>query len=344
MPMKTPHIAIVILNWNGKKFLEKFLGNVVENSQKYAEIIVADNASTDDSIDYLQKHFPSIRIIENTTNYGFAEGYNRALSKVKADYYVLLNSDIEVAKDWIQPVIEMMENDKQIGAAQPKILSYQEKDHFEYAGAAGGYIDKYGYPFCRGRLFQSIEKDQNQYNDSVEIFWATGACLFVRAELYNKLGGLDNDFFAHMEEIDFCWRLKNADYKIMYCPHSIIYHVGGGTLSKSNSRKTFLNFRNNFSLLYKNLPANQLVPVFTLRLFLDGIAGLKFLFEGHYRDLWAVVLAHFSFYKNFNKLRRKRKLLMNKKVSCVYEGSLVKDYYLNGKKIFSDLVAGKFRK
>lgn len=244
--------AVVILNWNGRKFLKKFLPDVIKFSKKDAEVIVADNASTDDSVAVLKADFPEIRIIENKSNGGFAKGYNQALKLIDAEYYILLNSDIEVTENWINPVIELMESDKNIAACQPKIRSYHEKEKFEYAGAAGGFIDKFGYPFCRGRIFQSLEEDKGQYDDTVEIFWATGAALFIRAELYHKLGGMDDDFFAHMEEIDLCWRLKNEGYKIMYCPKSTVYHVGGGTLPTSSSWKTYLNFRNNFFLIYKN--------------------------------------------------------------------------------------------
>ena len=226
------HIAVVILNWNGREFLRKFLPSVILHSSSVAEVIVADNASTDSSVEFLQQNFPQVRIITNLTNGGFAKGYNDALAEVAADYYILLNSDIEVTPHWIEPVIKLMESDPLIAACQHKLRSYHQPEKFEYAGAAGGFIDKYGYPFCRGRIFQDIETDNGQYDDVKEIFWATGACMFVKADLYRQFGGLDADFFAHMEEIDFCWRLKNGGYKIMYCPESIVYHVGGGTLPK----------------------------------------------------------------------------------------------------------------
>jgi len=329
--------AVVILNWNGKKFLEQFLPAVIQHSKNIASIIVADNASSDDSVAFLKEHFPEIRIIQNQSNGGFAKGYNDALKLIDAEYYVLLNSDIEVTPGWIEPVLGLMDSDKSIAACQPKIRSYHEREKFEYAGAAGGYIDKYGYPFCRGRLFFTIEEDEGQYNDTREIFWATGACLFVRAELYHKLGGLDEDFFAHMEEIDFCWRLKNHGYKIMYCPDSIVFHIGGGTLPKSSSRKTYLNFRNNFTLLYKNLPAKRLAPVFTARLLLDGIAAIKFLLDGGFKDFIAVSRAHLSFYRNIGKIRKKRKLQIQQKVRHIYHGNIVVDYYLLKRKKFTDL-------
>lgn len=339
-----PQVAVVILNWNGREFLRKFLPSVIRYSKDIAEIIVADNASTDSSIEFLQDNFPGIRIIQNLTNGGFAKGYNDALSQVDADYYVLLNSDIEVTEKWIEPVIELMEKDPLIAACQPKLRSYHNPEKFEYAGAAGGYIDIYGYPFCRGRVFLNLEDDHGQYDDAKEIFWATGACLFVKAKLYHEFGGLDNDFFAHMEEIDFCWRLKNAGYKVMYCPQSVVFHVGAGTLPKKSSHKTYLNFRNNMSLLYKNLPSRLLLPVFMVRFPLDGLAAFKFLFDGGFRDFYAVLRAHYYFYRNIPNLRRKRKALQQHQVSCIYTGHLLFDYYLKKKLTFPDLNPEKFTK
>lgn len=340
--MPQTKIAVVILNWNGKRFLEKFLPFLIANNTAGAELIVADNASSDDSIEFLQKKYPEIRIIRNPENYGFAKGYNVALSQVEASYYVLLNSDIEVTPKWIEPVIELMDKDKTIAAAQPKIRSYDEREKFEYAGAAGGFIDKYGYPFCQGRIFQELEVDRGQFDEEKEIFWATGACLFVRADLYRDSGGLDDDFFAHMEEIDFCWRMKNQGYKIMYCPSSLIFHVGGGTLPKKNPKKTYLNFRNNFILLYKNLPSSQLLWVFLPRLFLDGIAGIKFLLEGHLRDFFAVIHAHFAFYFSMRKHLRKRKSMSQKRTSGVYQRIIVFEHYLHKKKTFDQLDPADF--
>jgi GT2 family glycosyltransferase len=329
--------AVVILNWNGKKFLEQFLPAVIAYSKDVAEVIVADNASTDDSVAYLKSNFPEISVIVNETNGGFAKGYNDALKQIKAEYFVLLNSDIEVTPHWIEPVIALMDTDKTIAACQPKIRSFYEKEKFEYAGAAGGFIDKYGYPFCRGRLFLSLEEDKGQFDDVQEIFWATGACMFVRADLFHKYGGLDEDFFAHMEEIDFCWRLKNYNYKIMYCPDAVVFHIGGGTLPKSSAQKTYLNFRNNLTLLYKNLPANRILPVFAFRLVLDGIAALKFLAEGGFRDFMAVTRAHLSFYRRLGRIRKKRKMQTQQKVGQIYHGNIVFDYYLLKRKKFTDL-------
>ncbi|NVO04154.1 MAG: glycosyltransferase family 2 protein [Bacteroidetes bacterium] len=338
-------VAVVILNWNGAKFLEKFLPNVLQYSSDYADIIVADNASTDNSVEFLKTNFPEVQIIQNKSNGGFAKGYNDALFQLEHPYFVLLNSDIEVSENWIQPIIELMETDKKIAACQPKILSYNEPEKFEYAGGAGGFIDKYGYPFCRGRIFNHLETDNGQYDDNTEIFWATGACMFVRSEVYKQIGGLDNDFFAHMEEIDICWRMKNLGYKIMYCAQSKVFHVGGGTLPKKSSMKTFLNFRNNFFLLFKNLPSNKLAIVIIPRLFLDGGAAIKFLVEGDFKDVWAVARAHFAFYFSFTKSRKKRKSLPKQTtVSCIYQGNIVVEHYLNHKKLFSKLNSTKFSK
>ena len=336
-------VAVVILNYNGKKFLEEFLPNVIENTNPaLADIVVADNASTDGSVEFMCERFPEIRLIDNGSNGGFATGYNLALRQIEAEYYVLLNSDIEVTPHWIEPVIELMDADKQIAACQPKILSFYEKNKFEYAGASGGFIDKYGYPFCRGRVFQHLEEDKGQYDDVCEVFWATGACLFVRADLFLKHGGLDDTFFAHMEEIDFCWRMKNLGYKIYCCPQSKVYHIGGGTLPKSSARKTYLNFRNNLSLLYKNLPSNRVFWVIAYRIMLDWVAAIKFLCEGSVADFWAVTRAHFAFYCRIREIRKLRKSLHNHQVGQMYQRNIVFDNYLRGKKVFSELDAEKF--
>jgi len=337
-----PTVAVVILNWNGREFLHQFLPGVIEHSAGIADVIVADNASTDSSVEFLQDNFPNIRIIQNITNGGFAKGYNDALAQVDADYYVLLNSDIEVTANWIKPVIDLMESDPLVAACQPKLRSYHHTEKFEYAGAAGGFIDKYGYPFCRGRVFQTIETDHGQYDEPAEIFWATGACMFVKARHYHELGGFDEDFFAHMEEIDFCWRLKNQGYKVMYCPDSVVYHVGGGTLPKQSSHKTYLNFRNNLALLYKNLPQNLLWPVFAVRFPLDGVAAVKFLLEAGFADFYAVLRAHAYFYRSFRKLRAKRKLLNHNEVSMIYKGNLVWEYHIRKKMTFNEMSPDHF--
>jgi len=330
-------VAIVILNWNGKKFLEQFLPSVNQYLPAYAEIIVADNDSTDESVSFLKENYSHIRIIQNKENGGYAKGYNDALKLIDAQYYVLLNSDIEVSPAWVEPIIDFMDEHSEVAACQPKIRSYYQKDSFEYAGAAGGYIDKYGYPFCRGRIFQSIEKDYGQYDDVQEVFWASGACMFVRADVFHDLGGLDEDFFAHMEEIDFCWRAKNNAYRIYYHPQSVVYHVGGGTLPKSNPHKTFLNFRNNFFLLYKNLESHRLVFTFFWRLILDGVAGVKFIFDGNMKDALAIIRAHFAFYASLGSLKKKRSELPHKKVGQVYRRNIVYDHFLRKIKVFTKL-------
>lgn len=336
-------VAVVILNYNGKRFLEQFLPNVLENTNReLAEIVVADNASTDDSVTFMQSHYPDIRLIKNESNGGFATGYNLALRQIEAKYFVLLNSDIEVAPHWIEPAIEMMDSDENIAACQPKILSFYDKTKFEYAGSCGGFIDKYGYPFCRGRIFQNLETDEGQYDTPLEVFWATGACMFVRAELFLKHGGLDDSFFAHMEEIDFCWRMKNLGYKVFCCPQSKVYHIGGGTLPKNSPQKTYLNFRNNLSLLVKNLPDNKIHRVIIYRFFLDWIAAFKFLFEGCAGDFKAVFQAHIDFYKRLGSLREKRRQLQQHQVSCIYQRNIVFDCLLRGKRKFSDLKPERF--
>ncbi len=332
-----PEVAVVILNYNGKAYLERYLPLVLEHSKGVAKVIVADNASKDDSVAFLRKNFPEVHLIQNQRNDGFSTGYNLALKQIEADYYVLLNSDIEVTPDWITPIIQLMENDREVAACQPKIRAVHQPDHFEYAGAGGGFIDKFGYPFCRGRIFQKLEKDVGQYDDTIEVFWASGACMFVRADLYHQYGGLDDSFFAHMEEIDFCWRMKNRGYKIMYCPQSVVYHIGGGTLPKISSRKTYLNFRNNLSLLYKNLPQNRLYKVIFIRLILDGIASIKFLVEGGLGDFFAVARAHLHFYRKLPSLAMKREKIKPHKVGQVYQKNIVVEHFFKKKSKFTDL-------
>ena len=335
-------VAVVILNWNGKDFLKEFLPSVVAYLPDFSELIIADNNSTDDSVSFLKKNYPSVRIIINKDNGGYAKGYNDAIKLIEAEYYILLNSDIEVTNNWIEPIIAFMDKHKNVAACQPKIKDFHQKTHFEYAGAAGGYIDKYGYPFCRGRLFQEIEEDKGQYDDVAEVFWASGACMFVRADVFHSLNGLDEDFFAHMEEIDFCWRAKNENHQIYYHPESVVYHVGGGTLPKSNPKKTYLNFRNNFFLLFKNIESKHILWVFVWRLILDGVAGFKFLFDGSLKDALAVMKAHFHFYKSIRALYAKRKLLNQKEVSMLYNHNIVYDHFVKGKKTFSEIDKGKF--
>lgn len=337
-------VAVVILNWNGRKYLEKFLPSVVKYLPDFAEIFVADNNSADDSVEFLKKNYPQVKLVINEENGGYAKGYNDALRKIDAEYYVLLNSDIEVTNNWIEPIIDLMDSNQNIAACQPKIRAFHEKDKFEYAGAAGGFIDKYGYPFCRGRVFMELEEDKGQYDDTIEVFWASGACMFVRVKHYWEIDGLDDDFFAHMEEIDFCWRAKNNGFQIFYEPKSLVYHVGGGTLPKNNSRKTYLNFRNNFYLLYKNLQAGQVIPVFIWRLILDGIAGLKFLLDGEVKDTRAVFKAHLSFYASIPELRKKRKKLKQQKIGQVYQRNIVYEHFIRRIKTFDKLNLSRFSK
>ena len=336
-------VAVVILNWNGRAYLARFLPSVLEHSAGIAEVVVADNASTDGSIEWLADAFPATRVLRFSENGGFSKGYNDALAMIDADYYVLLNSDVEVTAGWLAPMLEMMEEHPRVGACQPKVLCHHDKTRFEYAGAAGGFIDAYGYPFCRGRIFDELEEDAGQYDDEREIFWATGACLFVRAELYHQLGGLDEDFFAHMEEIDFCWRMKNAGFKLMVCPSSKVYHVGGGALPKSSPRKTYLNFRNNLSLLVKNMPTARLFPVLVARYFLDALAAAVFFMKGQRADAGAVWAAHAHFLRSLPRLMKKRKVLQQGAVSPVYGGNLVYERFVNKVAAFSQLSQEKWR-
>ena len=331
-------IAVVILNWNGQQWLEKFLPTVIEKSSM-ANIYIADNASTDDSISLIENNFPSVKIIQNQLNEGYAKGYNDALKDLKEKYFVLLNSDIEVTDNWIKPIINLMEENPNISACQPKILDYNNKDSFEYAGASGGYIDNLGYPFTRGRIFDSIESDNNQYDDVKEIFWASGACFFVRADHFNEVNGFDNNFFAHQEEIDLCWRLKIKGYQIMVHPRSVVYHVGGGTLDDSSSFKTYLNFRNNLFMLTKNLNFFSLLITLYFRLPLDGIAAVTLLKKkSGFLHLLAVLRAHLVFYVSIPRLLFKRQINTAKTNLVGKMGfSILVKYYLEGKTKFSEL-------
>ncbi|HYX08600.1 MAG TPA: glycosyltransferase family 2 protein [Bacteroidales bacterium] len=339
--MATIKTAIVILNWNGKAYLERFLPSVVKYSERHdTAIVVADNDSKDESVEFLQHNYPQIQIIRLEKNYGFAEGYNRALQQIEARYYVLLNSDVEVTPNWLEAPENILEAYKEVAVVMPKIKSLQQPDYFEHAGAAGGFIDRFGYTFCRGRIFDSVEKDTGQYDEESEVFWATGACMMIRAVLYHQAGGLDPFFFAHMEEIDLCWRLKNMDHKIWYTPHSTVYHVGGGTLPKTNPRKTYLNFRNNLFLIYKNLPKPWLQLMIFTRLVLDGISALMFLSKGSIKEFSAVFKAHIHFYKaviNKDVIRSNSAPLNKKKLTGVYSKSLVLDYFIRNKHRFSDM-------
>jgi len=329
-------IAIVILNWNGKKLLEQFLPSVVNFSLRDATIYLADNASTDASIGYVKEFFPAVKIVENTINGGYAKGYNDALRSIDADIYCLLNSDIEVTENWLKPIMKVFKSDKKTAIIQPKLLDFKDKTKFEYAGAAGGFIDLFGYPYCRGRVFNQLETDTAQFNDETDIFWASGACLFIRSNVYHLLDGLDEDYFAHQEEIDLCWRAKNCGYKIKYVGTSTVYHIGGATLQETNPQKTFLNFRNSLFNILKNIPKKLLLFVLISRLILDGIAGIKFILELRPIHTLAILKAHLSFYKNFFKFLEKRKKL-NKNQEYKFFNSIVWQHFILGRKKFKDL-------
>jgi len=338
-----PEVAVVILNWNGKKFLEQFLPSVVNSTYHNKRIIVADNASTDDSVAFLQSHYPSVELIKNSSNEGFAKGYNTALKKVESDYYVLLNSDVEVSPGWIEPVIDLMEADKNIAACQPRLLAFHDKHKFEYAGACGGWIDKLGYPFARGRVFEHCETDRGQYNEAQECFWASGAALFIRAKVYRDLGGLDEYFFAHQEEIDLCWRIKLSGYKVYVQPASVVYHVGGGTLPKGNSKKTYLNFRNNLVMLYKNLSPSARIRKIPFRFLLDSLAAWKALFAGDGGYFIAVVKAHLHVIRWILFQQKASLFVKDKKVvsTGIYKGSIVWDHFIKKKNSFLEIVGNK---
>lgn len=303
----------------------------------FFEIIVADNHSTDDSLSFLEENYPEIRLIALEQNFGFARGYNEALRQVEAEYYILLNSDIEVTPGWVEPLLNLLEQNDAIAACQPKILAYHQKNKFEYAGASGGFIDFLGYPFCRGRIFTDIEEDKGQYDDAIPIFWASGACLCIRSSIFHSVGGLDSDFFAHLEEIDLCWRIWQENLEVYCEPSSVVYHVGGGTLSYGHPRKTYLNFRNSLAMLYKNISTSALFWKMPLKFVLDWIAAFKFLFESGWGDFEAIFRAHFDFFRNLGKWRSKRKKIRKQEVKQMYQKSIVMQYYLRGKKEFSKL-------
>jgi len=335
-------VAVVILNWNGVDFLKQFLPPLVQHTDTgLADIWVADNGSTDKSLLLIEEEFPSIQVIELEQNHGFAEGYNRALSEIEAKYYVLLNSDVEVSENWLEPMYRAISSDPKLGACGPKILSWHNREVFEHAGAAGGFLDKFGYPFCRGRIFNVLEKDHGQFDDNRELFWASGACLMVRSDLYHRSGGLDPFFFAHMEEIDLCWRIKSLGFNIRFCYESSVYHVGGGTLPKNDHRKTYLNFRNSIILMYKNLPASRLFPILFPRLILDYISLVQFLSRFEFRNFTAVLRAHLSLVRRYRTIKRQRRktLALCKPVLHpeMYNKSIVFDFFIRGKKLFQEL-------
>jgi len=327
--------AIVILNWNGKKLLEKFLPSII-NFSPNTDIYVADNASTDDSISFVKQYFPSVKIVINKENGGYAKGYNDALQHIKADIYCLINSDIEVTKNWLAPILEVLEKEENTAIIQPKLLDYKDKSKFEYAGAGGGFIDFFGYPYCRGRVFNHLETDNGQFNDITEIFWASGACLFIRSKIFHQLEGFDEDYFAHQEEIDLCWRAQNKGWNIKYVGTSKVYHVGGATLQESNPHKTYLNFRNSLLTVLKNVPSKYVLQTIFSRLILDGIAGVKFMVELRPIHTWSIIKAHFSFYKNlFSFIKKRHKL--QQKTTYNKHTSVVWQHFVLGRKQFKNL-------
>jgi len=342
MIKQNTNTAVVILNWNGLDWLKQFIPILIKNTPaKDADLVVADNASADESIAYLQTNHPEIQLIILEDNFGFAEGYNRALELISHPYSILLNSDVEVTKDWVQPLIQQLESSDNVAACQPKIKDFYQKDYFEYAGASGGFIDYLGYPFCRGRIFDKLEKDKGQYDHPISIFWATGACLAIKTNVYKEVGGLDSDFFAHMEEIDLCWRLKNRGFEIYSVPEATVYHVGGGTLSKVSPKKTYLNFRNNLLILYKNLPSSKLFKILFIRLILDGIAVFKFILSGQFSHMIAILKAHFHFYRMIKSFKAKRHENLSKtsKIAIpeIYTKSIVWQYFAKKRDNYSSL-------
>jgi GT2 family glycosyltransferase len=333
-----PKISVVILNWNGEKFLQHFLPSVVANTaNEQTEIVVADNGSTDGSLEYVAQRFPQVRLIKFDRNYGFTGGYNRAIALISSTYTVLLNSDVDVPQGWLAPLVQHMDACEGVGACMPKIRSFSQPQCFEYAGGAGGFIDMLGYPFCRGRILSTIEKDEGQYNDSREIFWATGACMMVRTELFKKLGGFDDDFFAHMEEIDLCWRMQNVGYDVACVGISEVFHVGGGTLPNNNPRKLFYNYRNNLLMLHKNLPAGVHAAIVTLRMLLDWMSALVFLLQLRFSYAGAVFKAHAAFFKLKKGKRSKHSMMGMSSLKGIYRGSIILSYFLLGKRTFNKL-------
>ena len=328
--------AIVILNWNGKKLLEQFLPSIVTHTTSLADVYVADNASTDVSISYIKQHFPEVKIVINKENGGYAKGYNDALQHINADIYCLINSDIEVTENWLPPVLNLFKTEEKTAIIQPKILDFKDKTKFEYAGAGGGFIDFLGYPYCRGRVFNNLETDKGQFDDTTSVFWASGACFFIRSKTFHQLNGFDEDYFAHQEEIDLCWRAQNEGYNIKYVGASTVYHVGGATLQESNPHKTYLNFRNSLLTVLKNVPSRYLLQTIFFRLVLDGVAGLKFALELRPIHTWAILKSHFSFYKNLFKFLKKRKELA-RKGNYYKHFFIVHQYFLLGRKKFENL-------
>lgn len=339
-----PSVAVVILNWNGKSFLTKFLPSVCATDYPDLKVYMADNASTDESISFVEKEYPQINVLRLSENFGFAEGYNRALAQIKADYYVLLNSDVEVVKDWVLPVIRLMETNPVIAACQPKILSYYNRQYFEYAGAAGGWMDRWGFSFCRGRIFDTVEPDEGQYNESQKVFWASGAAFFIRSALYHQAGGLDPYFFAHMEEIDLCWRLQRMGYQIWCCPESVVYHVGGGSLRQGDPYKVFLNFRNNLIMLHKNLRGFDRWLTLFVRRILDGMAACRSVAKGYSSEVKVIRNAHREYSRWLSQYKKNRANrpqsfgnIKMKDLTGVYSGSVAWQYFGKKRETFSSL-------
>ena len=327
--------AVVILNWNGRSLLEQFLPSVVKHSAE-ATVYIADNASTDDSISFVAEHYPQVKIIQNKENGGYAKGYNDALAEVKEDIFILLNSDVEVTPHWLEPIENMFTSSPEVAVIQPKILDYKKKTHFEYAGAAGGFIDRLGYPYCRGRIFNTLEKDEGQYDDDQEIFWASGACLAVRSSVFEEVKGLDEAYFAHQEEIDLCWRIKNRGYECWYTSASNVYHLGGATLNAMNPKKTFYNFRNSLYNLLKNVSGAKAYLLIIIRMLLDAVAGIQFLIERKPKHFLAILKAHASFYGHFFHIQKKRSSI-NPSKRDNFLSSIVWKYFIKGQTKFDEL-------
>lgn len=339
-------IAVAVLNWNGADLLQEFLPSVLKYSSHIAEVYVIDNASTDDSLEVLAEEFPTVKTITINDNLGYAGGYNAGIKLIEEEYIVLLNSDVEVSENWLDILFKRFKEDPKLAAIQPKIKDYINKDFFEYAGAAGGFVDRLGYPFCRGRLFYKLEEDKGQYEDYREVFWATGACLMVRKSVFEKVKGLNEKLFAHMEEIDLCWRMHNSGFKVACDPKSVVYHLGGGTLNKLSPKKTYLNFRNSLIIIFLNLPGNEAFKKIMTRLLLDGIAGVKFVLEGKPKHMFAVLRAHISFYRMIAGLLKDKKKLRQRSMNQlpgIYHNSLVWDFFKRRKTTFAELELKKIK-
>lgn len=335
-----PECCLAILNYNGRNHLEEFLPSLKKTNYPCFRIVVIDNASTDDSVVWLNQHYPEIEVVKLPRNYGYAGGYNQGLKAIQTEFLVLINSDVAVDPQWLKPLIEDFLVQPDVAAIQPKILNHRKREYFEYAGAAGGFIDRYGYPFCRGRLFETLEKDSGQYDEACEVFWVSGACMAIRKSAFLQAGGFDDSFFAHMEEIDLCWRLHLLGYRLTYQPESTVYHLGGGTLNYGSARKVFLNFRNSLLMMAKNLPVSEVYVKVLTRLILDGITGIRFLTQGNFSGCWAIVQAHFAFYARIGQVLKHRKSWNLKpmlSISGVWKGSIVWSYFGRKKTRFSKL-------